>query len=92
MTVHVKGSFNVDVYTDVNGQWVSGDRASKIAWDFGTQEISKDMALKTWRIRRENEELLSEWRDQAEWGTLHFSAPSVGIVNMNQMDALTHSC
>lgn len=77
MTVHVKGGFNVDIYTDVNGQWASGNRASQIVWDFGTQEIGNDKGLKTWRIKRETELLLSEFRDQAEWGTLHFSAPAV---------------
>lgn len=78
MTVHVSGGFNVDIYVDVNGQWASGDRGSRIVWDFDQQQIGGDKALKTWKIRRETEELFSEVRDQAEWGTLHFSAPSVG--------------
>lgn len=78
MTVHVSGGFNVDIYVDINGQWASGDRSSKIVWDFGQQQLGGDKALKTWKIRRETEELFSEIRDQAEWGTLHFSAPSVG--------------
>lgn len=77
MTVHVKGSFNVDIYTDINGQWASGNRASEIVWDLGQQELGEDKGLKTWEIRRETEQLLSEWRDQAEWGTLYFSAPAV---------------
>ena len=78
MTVHVSGSFDVDIYVDVNGQWVSGNRASEIVWEFGQQELAEGKGLKTWKIRRETEQLLSEWRDQAEWGTLHFSAPAVG--------------
>ena len=81
MTVHVSGTFDIDIYVDVNGQWVSGDRASEIVWDFGEQQLSEDKGLKTWRIRRETELLLSEVRDQAEWGTLHFSAPLVGSTN-----------
>lgn len=85
MTVHVKGGFNIDIYTDVNGQWTSGNRASQIVWEFGTQELGNNKGLKTWRIRRETEELLSEFRDQAEWGSLHFSAPSVG-------SAMIHKC
>ena len=77
MTVHVSGGFNVDIYTDLNGQWASGNRASDIVWDFAEEELGKNKGLKTWRIKRETEQLLSEWRDQAEWGTLHFSAPAV---------------
>lgn len=80
MTVHVSGGFNVDIYVDVNGQWASGNRASDIVWEFGQQEMSNGKGLKTWKIRRETEQLLSEWRDQAEWGTLHFSAPAVMLV------------
>ena len=77
MTVHVSGGFNIDIYVDINGQWASGDRASQIVWDFHQQQLGKDKALKTWEIRRATEQLFSEVRDQAEWGTLHFSAPSV---------------
>ena len=78
MTVYVSGGFNVDIYVDVNGQWASGDRGSQIVWDFSQQQLRGDKALKTWKIRRATEQLFSEIRDQAEWGTLHFSAPSVG--------------
>ncbi|KAL8788314.1 MAG: hypothetical protein Q9213_001711 [Squamulea squamosa] len=77
MTVHVKGSFNVNLYVDLNGQWVSGNRGSQIVWDLAHQQLgTSDKGLKTWQIRRETELLLSEERDQAEWGTLHFTGPS----------------
>jgi len=79
LTVEVKGSFSLDLYIDLNGQWASGDRQSEIVWDLGQQELgSSGKGLKTWRIRKETEALFSEVRDQAEWGTLHFTAPSVG--------------
>ena len=80
MTVYVSGGFNVDIYVDINGQWASGDRGSHIVWDFDQQPLGKDKALKTWKIRRAHEQLFSEIRDQAEWGTLYFSAPSVGLL------------
>ncbi|KAL8709157.1 MAG: hypothetical protein Q9220_006037 [cf. Caloplaca sp. 1 TL-2023] len=77
LTVHVKGSFNVNLYVDLNGQWVSGNRGSRIVWELAQQELgSSDKGLKIWKIRRETELLLSEERDQAEWGTLYFTAPS----------------
>jgi hypothetical protein len=80
MTVHVKGGFNIDIYVDVNGQWASGDRGSQIIWELDHQELGDtQMGLKTWKVRRRTEKLLSEIRDQAEWGTLHFTAPSVNI-------------
>ena len=78
MTVYVSGGFNVDIYVDINGQWASGDRGSEIIWDFDQQPLGGDKALKTWKIKRATEQLFSEIRDQAEWGTLYFSAPSVG--------------
>ena len=78
MTVHVKGSFNVNLYVDLNGQWVSGNRGSQIVWELAHQQLGKsDKGLKTWKIRRETELLLSEVRDQAEWGTFYFTGPSV---------------
>lgn len=77
ITVHVSGGFNVDIYIDVNGQWVSGDRGAQIVWDFEQEDLPKGKGLKTWKVKRQTEELLSEIRDRAEWGTLHFSAPAV---------------
>ena len=80
LTVHVKGSFNIDIYIDVNGQWVSGNRGNRIVWDLHQSKLSKsEKGIKTWRIKRETEQLLTEWNDRAEWGSLHFSAPSVGL-------------
>lgn len=82
LTIEVKGEFNVDIYVDLNGQWASGDRGSEIVWDLGTWELgSSGEGLKTWRVRKETEALLSEVRDQAEWGTLHFTGPSVSHVD-----------
>ncbi|CAF9909220.1 MAG: hypothetical protein HETSPECPRED_008882 [Heterodermia speciosa] len=77
LNVQVKGESNVDIYLDLNGQWASGDRGSEIVWGLGTWELgSSGKGLKTWRITKETEALFSEVRDQAEWGTLHFTAPS----------------
>lgn len=87
LTVYVNGRFDVDIYLDLNGQWVSGDRGSSIVWDFAQQESEDgNQGLKTWTIKRETELLLSEFRDQAEWGTLHFTAPSVGAKMARKMN------
>ena len=78
LSIHVKGEFNVNLYLDLNGQWASGDRGSQIVWDLETRELGNSGdGLKTWRVKKETEALFSETRDQSEWGTLHFTGPSV---------------
>lgn len=76
LTIHAFGSFDVDIYVDVNGQWVSGNRGSEIVWQFGETDYEDAKRLKTWQVKRKTEQLFTEWGDQAEWGTLHFSAPA----------------
>ncbi|KAI0865597.1 DUF1793-domain-containing protein [Xylaria cubensis] len=79
LTCFVEGSTDVSLYIDINGEWVSGDRGSKIQWELEEPEephVSKSgTALKTWRIARAEEQLFTEFADRAEWGTLHVSAP-----------------
>ena len=76
--MHDKGNFHVDIYMDVNGQWVSGDRDNHVSWKLHESLAEeKRKGLKSWQIKRETEQLLTEWNDRAEWGTLHFTAPSV---------------
>lgn len=58
------------------GQWVSGDRGSRIEWNLHEPEDDQEAKLKTWRVKRSNEELFTEKADRAEWGTLHFTGPS----------------
>ncbi|KAK7749859.1 hypothetical protein SLS53_000440 [Cytospora paraplurivora] len=81
LTVHVEGTFDVNVYIDLNGEWVTGDRANDIEWSLQQPEAKSATAssaaagLKTWRIQRRTQQLLTEFDDRAEWGTLLFSAP-----------------
>ena len=77
LTVHVSGSMNIDVYVDMNGHWVTGDRGQNITWDLNQGGPQDGIhGLKTWRFRRETEQYFTEFLDRAEWGTLHFTAPS----------------
>ncbi|KAH8887383.1 DUF1793-domain-containing protein [Thozetella sp. PMI_491] len=83
LTVIVEGDFDIDFYIDLNGEWVSGNRGNEIRWELlerDYSELERDARaqthIKTWKIARSNEELLTEWADHAEWGTLHFSGPS----------------
>lgn len=76
ISVSVKGAFNLDIYIDVNGQWVSGDRNSDIVWSFDETDYEDAKHLKTWKVKRRTEQLFTEVGDQAEWGTLHFTGPA----------------
>ncbi|KAM7186099.1 protein of unknown function (DUF1793) domain containing protein [Rhypophila sp. PSN 637] len=82
LTVSAEGSFDVDVYTDINGEWASGNRGNQIRWDLyepkasSSEEQSSSAAIKTWKVERSNQQLLTEFRDRAEWGTVHFSGPA----------------
>ena len=82
LTVHVKGSFDIDVYVDLNGQWVSGNRGNRVVWDLQQMDLADSKkGLKIWKVKRETEQLLTEYNDQAEWGTLYFTAPSVSLAS-----------
>jgi len=74
LTVYVQGGRDVNIYVDVNGQWVSGKRESVIEWGFAEQRGSSE-GLKTWIVNRQVEQVFTETDDQAEWGQLHFTGP-----------------
>ena len=76
LTIYVKGSFDLNIYIDVNGQWVSGDRGSDIVWSFESSGDDNEKSLKTWSVRKRVEQMLTEYGDRAEWGTLHFTGPA----------------
>ncbi|CAG7938923.1 unnamed protein product [Penicillium nalgiovense] len=76
VTIDVQGDVDVSIYMDVDGRWVSGDTGSKIKWEIDNLKTEHEgLTLKRWQVQRENELLLSEIRDRAEWGTLHFTGP-----------------
>lgn len=78
VTVYVDGDFDISVYIDLNGQWVSGDDEAEITSQFSQVPFDhQHVGLRTWSFRRKNELTFSEHFDRAEWGTLHFSAPAV---------------
>ncbi len=76
LSIHVEGTFDVNVYVDVNGQWVSGKRESLIEWGL-FQHVAPGLhdKLKTWQVKRQVEHLFTETNDQPEWGQLHFTGP-----------------
>jgi hypothetical protein len=74
LAVHVQGGLDVNIYIDVNGQWVSGKRESVIEWGLAEQRGSSE-GLKTWAVNRQVQQIFTESDDQAEWGQLHFTGP-----------------
>ncbi|CAE7013578.1 hypothetical protein P3342_003799 [Pyrenophora teres f. teres] len=76
LSIHVEGTFDVDIYVDVNGQWVSGKRESLIEWGL-FQHVAPGVneRLKTWQVKRQVQQLFTETNDQPEWGQLHFTGP-----------------
>jgi hypothetical protein len=75
LAIYVSGSSDVDIYVDLNGQWVSGKRESLIEWGLAEQRGPSE-GLKTWRVKRQVQQLFTETDDQAEWGELHFTGPA----------------
>jgi hypothetical protein len=80
MTVIVEGCADVNIYTDTNGEWVTGNRDNQVRWELQQHRRSKtdgaDTQLKTWKVARVHEQLFTEFEDRAEWGTMHFSGPA----------------
>jgi hypothetical protein len=74
-TVYVQGGVDVNIYVDVNGQWVSGKRESLIEWGLVEQRGPTE-GLKTWTVKRQVEQIFTETNDQPEWGQLHFTGPA----------------
>ena len=76
LTIHAKGSFDVNIYIDLNGQWVSGERESDIVWSFEKTDNEDGQDLKSFKVKRKHELVFTEHQDRAEWGELHFTGPS----------------
>ncbi|PTU21733.1 hypothetical protein P175DRAFT_0522951 [Aspergillus ochraceoroseus IBT 24754] len=77
ITIYVQSDVTVNVYMDINGRWVSADPASQITWQYDNGLGSGNKpTLQRWRLQRQSQLLLSEIRDRAEWGTIHFTAPA----------------
>ncbi|KAI5305510.1 hypothetical protein KEM56_004228 [Ascosphaera pollenicola] len=80
ITLYVQGDLNVNIYIDVNGQWVTKDPSAVLEWKY--QDIGD--RLKSWAVQRQTQLLFSEFNsqqnphtptDHGEWGTLYFVGP-----------------
>jgi Domain of unknown function (DUF5127)/Domain of unknown function (DUF4964) len=76
-----KKSHYVSLYTDVDGQWISGDPNSKIQWRIGLNaaKTKNEHNVVSHIVEKERQGLFSEWADKAEWGQLVWSTKMVSI-------------
>ncbi|KZM27291.1 catalytic [Ascochyta rabiei] len=58
---------DVQIYTDISAEWVSGDVAVTAQWDFG---LTDDVVYH--RLSRQDPQVLSEINDRAEWGSFYY--------------------
>ncbi|KAJ5233992.1 uncharacterized protein N7469_005758 [Penicillium citrinum] len=54
---------DVQVYTDISAEWVSGNRNSIAQWDYGTTD-----GVAYHKVYRQTQLGFSQWNEQAEWG------------------------
>ncbi|KAH3912897.1 hypothetical protein HBH56_108920 [Parastagonospora nodorum] len=60
---------DVDLYTDISVEWVSGDVRSKAEWSTG----STPDGVKYHKVWKQDQWLFNEWDDQAEWGNIYYA-------------------
>ncbi|KAF2873756.1 hypothetical protein BDV95DRAFT_593074 [Massariosphaeria phaeospora] len=62
---------DVQLYTDISAEWVSGDLNAVAQWDFGT---AGDISYH--KIWKQNQQLFNEVGDRAEWGNFYYATDS----------------
>jgi hypothetical protein len=80
-----EGDFDITIYMDVSGQWVTGDANAGITAtmeppDMRPYACQASKSLRSWTIKRDKELLFGEVEDRAEWGRLVFTGPGVGVI------------
>ncbi|KAK8083629.1 hypothetical protein PG996_002410 [Apiospora saccharicola] len=59
---------DVEIYTDISGEWASGDDSAVVQWDYNT---ASGVAYHT--ITRQQQNEFAENSEQASWGTWYWS-------------------
>ncbi|KAE8334213.1 hypothetical protein BDV24DRAFT_156993 [Aspergillus arachidicola] len=60
---------DIQVYSDISAEWVSGDRNATAQWDYGVT----DAGVAYHKIYRQTQHPLSEFNEQAEWGEWYWA-------------------
>jgi hypothetical protein len=63
---------DVSIYTDVSGEWASGDRGQKLQWESGTSQGNNGDVLYH-KFYRETQQEFHENNDQASWGNWYYA-------------------
>lgn len=80
ISITARGHFDVDVYMDVDGRWVTGDDNNKLTWHMDDVNVDDTVTLRSWKIQKQDDQPFVEDNDRAEWGHLQFTGPSVRII------------
>ncbi|KAF8273635.1 hypothetical protein EI94DRAFT_1795045 [Lactarius quietus] len=65
----------VQVYSDISGQWLSGDQSQEIEWS-----TTSNKNLIYHMVGLQNPAVFNEIDTQADWGTLYYAMKSVGKI------------
>ncbi|KAH7139099.1 glutaminase GtaA [Dendryphion nanum] len=63
----------VQVYTDISAEWVSGDLGAVAQWDYGTTN-----GTAYHRVWKQQQGLFQEVNDRAEWGNIYYATRDAG--------------
>ncbi|KAH9021639.1 hypothetical protein EDB84DRAFT_1580788 [Lactarius hengduanensis] len=66
---------NVQVYSDISGEWNSGDRSHVIRW---SETSTSDVVYHT--VNLQNPAVFNEINNQAEWGSVYYAMKSANNV------------
>ncbi|CAI6341238.1 unnamed protein product [Periconia digitata] len=72
---------DVQLYTDISAEWVSGDSESVAQWDSG--EVDGIAYHKVWK---QNQQLFHEINDRAEWGNWYYATDAAGHTRQSGRD------
>ncbi|KAF2468830.1 glutaminase GtaA [Lindgomyces ingoldianus] len=62
---------DVQLYTDISAEWISGDHGDVAQWDFGTTD-----GISYHKVWKQTQMLFSEKNDQSEWGNIYYATDS----------------
>ncbi|KAK8233958.1 glutaminase GtaA [Phyllosticta capitalensis] len=62
---------DVELYSDISAEWVSGDRTQAAQWNY-----TSSGGLEIHKVFKQNQQLFSEYNDQAEWGNVYYATDS----------------
>ncbi|GAA6018449.1 hypothetical protein JCM11491_007002 [Sporobolomyces phaffii] len=65
----------ISLYSDIGGEWASGDSSVEIVWDF---VVHKGVGFHS--VARKDQQLFAEYAEQAEWGQTIYATDSTRAI------------